>query len=369
MKFSFKVIIFLIALLLIWAILNSYFLLRVLSLPLFYSRTIKIVFSAIVLFFALSYVLGRILTNMEYRGFAVFLEITGALWIGVLFIFVVYIFFADLLSFFGYFKSTSIFLRYLAIAISSILTLFAFHQGLRTPVVKKEIVWVSNQHLSGFRIVQISDLHLGSIRGENFLKKVVKEINRLNPDIVVITGDTIDTDGRKEGHLKNIFKEIKTKKGVYGVLGNHEHYHGGDKNPAFFEESGIVLLRNRKIEIDENLVIAGVDDLSSKNHFAIKEDFLKKALENRKEGYLILLSHSPLEVERASDMGVNLMLSGHCHNGQIWPFNFFSKMFYPYNYGRFKVKDMDLIITLGTGTWGPPMRFPLPGEIVLIDFK
>lgn len=360
---------FLIAVLLIWTIFNGYFLLRVLSLPLFCSKTIKIVFSAIVLFFAVSYFLGRILTYREYGGFAIFLEVLGAVWIGVLFIFVVYIFFADLLSLFGYFKSASIFLRYLAIAVSSILTLFAFYQGLRTPVVKKEVIEVSNQNLSGLKIVQISDLHLGSIKGENFLKKVVKEINKLNPDIVVITGDIIDTDGKKEGYLKNIFKEIKTKKGVYGVLGNHEYYHGGDKNPAFFEESGIVLLRNSKIEIDQNLVIAGVDDLSSKNHFGNREDFLKKALENRKDGYLILLSHSPLEVERAAEMGVNLMLSGHCHNGQIWPFNFFSKMVYPYNYGHFKVKNMDLIVTAGAGTWGPPMRLFHPGEIVEIDFR
>lgn len=360
---------FLLVALLIWSVLNSYFLWRLLTLPIFSSKIIKIAISAAVVFLTLSYFLGRICAHRGFRGFAVFLEVVGAIWMGVLFIFVVYFFFADLFSLFGYFKSASIFFRYLAIALSSILTLFSLYQGLRTPVVKKEIVEVANQKLSGLKIVQISDLHLGSIRGKSFLKQVANEINKLNPDIVVITGDIIDTDGKNDEPLKEIFRQIKSKKGIHAVLGNHEHYHGGDKNPTFFEESQIVLLRNKNIEIEKNLVIAGVDDLSSKNQFEIKDDFLQKALENKKEGFLILLSHSPVGVERAAEMGVNLMLSGHCHNGQIWPFGFFTKMFYPYNYGHFKVKGMDLIITSGTGTWGPPMRLFRPGEIVEIDFK
>ena len=367
MRFFLKVIMFFLVVLSIWVSLNCCFLWRLFSLPLFGAKTTKIVITSFVIFFALSYIVGRIFIHRGFRGFASFLEVVGAVWIGALFILVVYLFFADVISLFGYFKTASIYLRYLSLLISAVLVFLSLYLGLRTPLIRNETIKVSNPQLSGLKIVQISDLHLGEIKGERFLKKVVKQINEQNPDVVVITGDIIDSDGKNEEKIKSIFREIKAKKGVYGVLGNHEYYFGADKNLSFFEESGIKILRNENIEIKEGLLIAGIDDLSFKRESQQKEDFLEKALENRKSGYTVLLSHSPLEVEKAAEMGVNLMLSGHCHNGQIWPFKFLSKIFYPYNYGRFKVKEMDLIVTSGSGTWGPPMRLFKAGEIVVIN--
>ncbi len=369
MKFFPRVIMFFLVALAIWFSLNGYFLWRVLALPLFSSKAVKITMIASVVFLALSYLVGRVFVHRGFGGVAVFLEIVGAVWMGVLFIFVVFLLFADLTSLFGYFKLASIYLRYTALCISVVLIFFSFYQGFRAPVIRNEKIKVSNPQLSGVKIVQISDLHLGSIKGERFLKNVVKKVNEQKPDIVVITGDIIDTDGKKEEGFKKIFREIKAPKGVFAVLGNHEYYHGAEKNPMFFEESGMKLLRNQNVEVMDGLIVSGVEDLSSKKHFGKGEDFLAKALENRKEGFNILLSHSPLEVERASEMGVNLMLSGHTHNGQIWPFNFFSKIFYPYNYGRFKIKNMDLIVTLGTGTWGPPMRLFRTSEIVVMELE
>jgi len=144
---------------------------------------------------------------------------------------------------------------------------------------------------------------------------------------------------------------------------------GEEKSAKFFEDSGIRLLRNQSFEIEKGLVIAGIDDLSSKSHLQIKGDFLAKAFENKPEGYIILMSHSPLDVEEASKLVANLMLSGHTHNGQIWPFNLVSKIFYPRNYGRFEVGQMTLFVTSGTGTWGPPMRLFHPNEIVELTLQ
>lgn len=369
MNFSLKFIMFFLFVLVFWFLLNGYFLWRILTLPLFSSKVTKYIVIAVVLFLALSYILGRIFTHKGIDGFFSFLEVIGAVWMGVLFISTTYILFADILTLFGYFKSTSIYARYFALIVSLFLIIFSFYQGMRTPVIKEVKVLTDNPSLKKLKIVQLSDLHLGKIQGKKFLKKVVEKVDYQNPDIVVITGDIIDSDGKKEGKLKKIFKEIKAKIGVFAVLGNHEYYHGAHKNLKFFEESGITILRNENREILDGLILAGVDDLSFKREFDQKEDFLQKALKERKKGYTILLSHSPLEVEKSAQFGVNLMLAGHCHNGQIWPFKFFSKIFYPYNYGIYKVKDMDLIVTSGTGTWGPPMRLFRPNEIVVIELN
>ncbi len=359
---------FFIVALLIWVSMNAYFAWRIETLPFFKPPMTKHLFTAAVVFLSLSYLFGRMLVHRGYRGFASFLEITGAVWMGVLFIFVTYLLFADILSFFGYFRTLSVNLRSAALAISCLLTIFAFIQGYRTPAVREEKIRVDDTSLAGLRIVQISDLHLGVISEERYLKRVVDKVNEQSPDIVLITGDIIDTDGRDGERFKELFRQIKADKGIYAVLGNHEYYHGAEKNPAFFEESGMALLRNRNVEAAKGLVIAGIDDLSAKKQFQNGGDYIDKALENRPEGFLVLMSHSPLEVEKASRSGVDLMLSGHCHNGQIWPFNFFSRMFYPYNYGRFEVGGMILLVTSGTGTWGPPMRLFRRNEMVKIEF-
>lgn len=360
---------FFIVALLVWVSINAYFAWRIEALPFFKHPMAKHMFTAAVVFLALSYLFGRMFVHRGYRGFASFLEITGAVWMGVLFIFFTYLLLADILSLFGYFKTFSVNLRYAALVISMLLTVFSFVQGYRTPAVREEKISVKDPALAGLRIVQISDLHLGVISGEKYLKRVVDKVNEQRPDIVLITGDIIDTDGRDGKRFKELFRQIKSDKGVYAVLGNHEYYHGAEKNPAFFEESGMVLLRNRNVEAAKGLVIAGIDDLSAKKQFRNGGDYIEKALENRQEGFLVLMSHSPLEVEKASRSGVDLMLSGHCHNGQIWPFNLFSKIFYPYNYGRFQVGEMILLVTRGTGTWGPPMRLFRRNEMVTILFE
>lgn len=360
---------FFIVALLVWVSINAYFAWRIETLPFFKSPMAKHICTAAVVFLSLSYLFGRMLVHRGYCGFASFLEITGAVWMGVLFIFVTYLLFADILSLFGYFKALSVNLRYAAIVVSLLLTAFSFFQGYRTPAVREEKISVNDPALAGLRIVQISDLHLGVISGEKYLKRVVDKVNEQRPDIVLVTGDIIDTDGRDGKRFKELFRQIKADKGVYAVLGNHEYYHGAEKNPAFFEESGLALLRNSNVEPEKGLVIAGIDDLSAKKQFRNGGDYIAKALDKRPEGFLVLMSHSPVEVENASKAGVDLMLSGHCHNGQIWPFSIFSKMVYPFNYGRFQIGGMVLLVTRGTGTWGPPMRLFRRNEMVSIVFE
>jgi len=194
-----------------------------------------------------------------------FLEIVGAIWIGVVFIFIVFILIGDILTLFGYFKEPSMYARYFAVVLSFLLSIFALYQGLRTPIIREEKINVDKKEVEGLKIVQISDLHLGTIIGTNFLKKVVKEVNSLEPDIVLVTGDLIDSSKVGDDGLSEIMKTIKAKYGVYGVLGNHEFYLGEKVSEKFFEQSGITLLRNRNVQVKDDLIIAGIDDLTAKS--------------------------------------------------------------------------------------------------------
>jgi hypothetical protein len=135
---------------------------------------------------------------------------------------------------------------------------------------------------------------------------------------------------------------------------------------SLLEKTNFHILRNSWHEILPGLVLAGVDDLTAIQRAGRNDDFISQSLKDRPQGTIILLSHTPWQAEVAANAGVDLMLSGHTHGGQIWPFDYLVKTRYPFLEGQYKVKNMDLIVTRGAGTWGPRMRLWYPGEILRI---
>ncbi|MHB9030336.1 MAG: metallophosphoesterase, partial [Candidatus Latescibacterota bacterium] len=137
-------------------------------------------------------------------------------------------------------------------------------------------------------------------------------------------------------------------------------------NIRFFGEVGYTVLRDRWAEVIPGLILAGVDDLTARRESGRTDRPVEKALANRPAGATVLLSHTPWQADRAAAAGANLMLSGHTHNGQIWPFNYITKLTYPLTAGRYEVDGMTVIVCRGTGTWGSRMRLWSPGEILRI---
>jgi hypothetical protein len=219
------------------------------------------------------------------------------------------------------------------------------------------------------KLVAISDLHLGTLKGERWLKKLLGRVNGLKPDMVVIVGDLVDGNVRHVETLLPALSQLRSPLGVWAVTGNHEYYAGLEPSVKLMETAGYHLLRDRWVEAAPGLIIAGVDDLTAREQFGQSDDAIEKALTNRPPGVTILLSHSPLESKRASAAGVQLMLSGHTHGGQIWPFNFLVQLKYPLLAGRYEVDGMSLIVGRGTGTWGPPMRLWRPSEILCLTLR
>lgn len=220
-----------------------------------------------------------------------------------------------------------------------------------------------------YSIVQLSDVHIGGLINKKFIRDMVQQVNALKPDLVVITGDLVDLEVNR---AKPILAELKALKSVYGtyyITGNHEYMHGLDKIISAVKDLGITVLENENVYIGENgkgFNLAGVYDYMGyrvKHHLPEIDKALKGVDDSSPT---VLLAHQPVYVEKISG-GVDLMLSGHTHRGQLYPFRPLVKLIQPYIAGLYKHnEDMQVYVNRGTGFWGPPMRLGASSEITYI---
>jgi predicted MPP superfamily phosphohydrolase len=252
-----------------------------------------------------------------------------------------------------------------------LLAMAAMIQGMRPPVVSEHQVAVDGLagDLDGTVILVASDLHLGSQIGPGWLMARVAQIMAEKPDMILLLGDIYEGHERPNQRILSTMKNLSAPLGVWGVLGNHEFYGGQEVIRALNEDSGLIVLHNSWQEISPGLILAGVEGRRHDRRPDQANDLLERTLLDRPDGVTVLMSHKPWLVERAADNGVKLMLSGHTHGGQIWPFGYLVKLFFPRMTGRYQVDGMSLIVGRGTGTWGPRMRLWAPGEILRIELR
>lgn len=320
----------------------------------------------------LSYPLGRVLLHNGLKLPGEALERAGALWMGTLFILCSWLLAADLLTGFGFlFPRAVLTARKAGVLIGLVLSLFATVQALRGPRVVRYETRIAGlaPELDGLRIVQLSDLHLGSLLGRRWLEARVEQVEALRPDLLVVTGDLIDSEVAPVRPLAPLLRRLSAPLGVWGVTGNHEFYAGLPASTALYADAGIRLLRDSWAEIRPGLVVVGVDDLSARRQLGLNGDPVARAFQGAPDGTRIFLSHSPLRAREAALAGAKLMLSGHTHAGQIWPFTYLCAIPYPYQAGLYREGDLQLVVHRGTGTWGPPMRLFLPSEIVEVTLR
>ena len=357
----------------VWTLFHVYAFQRALSIP---AVARAVPFAARGSVFALlwlSYPLGRVLARSAPGALARGVELLGAFWMGVLFLAFASLLVADVVTGFGkLWPRGAIPARSGALAVAAILSVVAIVQAARGPRVVRYEVKVSS--LPGGRtelkIVQLSDLHLGTLLGERWLGKRVAEVNALAPDLVVVTGDLVDGEVGPVGPLVPALRGLRAPLGVWGVTGNHEFYAGLDRCLAVYEAAGIRTLRDGWGEAAPGLVLTGVDDLTARRQLGLDGHTLDRAFSGvPKDAVVVHLSHSPLLVREAASRGARLMLSGHTHGGQLWPFTFLSAIPYPFQAGRYEVDGMTLVVSRGTGTWGPPMRLFFRSEIVEVILR
>jgi predicted MPP superfamily phosphohydrolase len=227
--------------------------------------------------------------------------------------------------------------------------------------------------LDGFRIVQLSDIHLGPLLDRRFAASLAERVNALAPDLVVVTGDLVDGGVRRVGEEVEPLGALRARHGVWFVTGNHDFYSGADDWVARVTALGWRALRNERVAIEAGgagFDLAGVDD----HHGALVEpgggEDLERALAGRDPARpVVLLAHDPATFRRALRRDVDLQLSGHTHGGQIWPFRWAVRLTVPWVEGLHRVGRSALYVSRGTGFWGPPMRLGAPAEITEIALR
>lgn len=218
-----------------------------------------------------------------------------------------------------------------------------------------------------YKIVQLSDVHIGGLIEKDFITSLVNQVNILKPDLVVITGDLVDTDLNYIKDAINELINLKSTYGTYFVVGNHEYFHGVENIITYINSIGIKVLENENVYIGEKnngFYLAGVYDVLGYRYGRFQPD-IKKALKGTQNEPTVLLAHQPKFINEVKN--VDLMLSGHTHGGQIFPFNFLVRLNQPYVKGLHRHNSRTQIyVNKGTGFWGPPMRLGASAEITQI---
>jgi uncharacterized protein len=221
--------------------------------------------------------------------------------------------------------------------------------------------------VSPLRVAQISDVHLGLTVREDRLKRIMELVDRAKPDIFVSTGDLVDGQMDDLTGLLDLLQKTKPRYGSFAITGNHEFYAGIEQALAFTRKAGFQVLRGEMTIAGGVITVVGVDDPASLGFTASSkgENALLKTAQRDK--FVLFLKHRPT-VEKESLGLFDLQLSGHVHNGQIFPFRFLTRLFFPYVAGLFRFPgDSFLYVNRGSGTWGPPIRFLAPPEVTIID--
>ncbi len=245
------------------------------------------------------------------------------------------------------------------IAILIVVAVTTIYAMINAQVIRvKELTIPGNTNLD---IVQISDIHLGSV-SENFLQRVIEKTNALRPDVIVITGDIADSYNEKTEKALQKLKDLKAD--VFFVTGNHEMYAGPEKATKTLTDANVRVLRNQLADYNQ-IQIIGIDESTDLREVGGIVERLK--IDESK--FCVLLSHRPIGPEKLADMRIELGLSGHMHGGQIFPFNYIVGLNHKYLAGLYKYNGSYLYVTTGTGTWGPRMRLGSRSEIVLIKIK
>lgn len=231
---------------------------------------------------------------------------------------------------------------------------------ITSPKIKKET-----------RVVMLSDLHIDTDVSTDYVKNLVKRVNALTPDAVVLVGDVIDNLPKAIYKQMEELKGLKAKDGVYVVLGNHEFYVGAKEWAMQFSGMGFNFLNNYGVKLyDSGVYLAGIPDINAAQAAGMKININNALYNSSSDDYVVLLSHTPKKTEEMENKNIDLMLSGHTHGGQIFPFHYFTKQFNDgmlagfYNRG-----GMDIYVSRGTRYWGPPLRIFAPSEITVFNLS
>jgi uncharacterized protein len=342
------------------------------------NTVIQVTYTAVFLILSLSFFVAVLFENKLPVTIGAIFENIGGYWLIVFLYFLVAVIFADLLRLTDHFihifpkgiktNYSQVKLIYFSsvILILMVFSIIGYIRFNNPQTVKLDLNIAKNgERKDDLTLVAVSDIHLGNLIRKNRLEKYVSLINKQNPDIILIAGDLFDRNLRsvKAQNMDAVLKQLHARYGVYAVLGNHDYFSNVDSSIELIARSGIKLLRDSAITIDNKFVLVGRDDFSNRN---------RKPIINIISGIdrslpVILLDHQPVNLNEAVENNIDLQISGHTHNGQIYPFNFLVAKFHDLTYGFRKTGNTNFYVSSGLGLWGAPIRLGSQSELVKIN--
>jgi predicted MPP superfamily phosphohydrolase len=338
---------------------------------------VQLVFTVIFLICVVSFPLAMILGNKLPFSLTAVLENIGAWWVILVMYFIFAVLFADILRLVNHWTPIwpewvrshyDLFKLYAFMALLGFMTILSVAGYLRfnRPVIRDlEIAVPRGSGPAGeLTLVAASDVHLGNIIRKARIRKYVNLINDQKPDVVLFVGDLIDHSIRpvEVRKMHEELLDLKAPLGVYGIFGNHEYYGNVPHAVDFYQKAGITLLRDTSVNVAGRFMLIGRDDISQHRRRTLSE--LVAGMDQNLPK--ILLDHNPARVGDAGKNGVDLQLSGHTHDGQIWPINLIVRRMYPLAFGYQKSGNTHYYVSSGLGLWGAPLRIGTRSEIVKI---
>ncbi|HOL44853.1 MAG TPA: metallophosphoesterase [Candidatus Saccharicenans sp.] len=377
-------IVFLVVSLLLYGFLNGYIIKR--GLQAFSSRSVgRLLFVAVFSFLILSFPLSRIINGQFSHRLSQILAVPGIYYLAFMFYLFLLLFLKDLIRWscllFQQPVKTSSWLSvsntasFTVILSVSLIIIFSGHLNAIRPVVKTLHLQVDKtaDSRTGLRAVMLSDIHLGMYNRSNRLEALVRKINELNPEIVFFAGDIVDEaiGAEEEEKMVRLMKDIRAPLGLFACPGNHEYYGGLEKNISYLERAGVQELLDKALKIDGSFYVIGRKDRAALRFGDRRASLPAIMAADQVEPSLplIVLDHQPIGLEEAERTGLDLLLCGHTHAGQLFPLNIINKLIYEKNWGYLKKGQTHIYVTSGAGTWGPAVRTGSRSEIVLLELS
>ena len=255
---------------------------------------------------------------------------------------------------------------------------YGHEMAMEPSVVNYQVKIDKSAKVNKLRIVQLSDIHINDMTSSDRIQHMVDKVNQLNADFIVITGDTLDRRLQPftEKGFDKQFQQFKSNYGTYIIFGNHEYLNIKEENNHeqdiinAFKHANMKVLKDDVVHLDNvGITFIGRDDFSSSRYDIKRASLPDLMVFSNTNKPIILLDHQPHDLDEPANLGVDLMISGHTHAGQVFPINLIEKLIYKNNYGIYKntKQHFTSIVSSGFGFWGPPIRLMTRSEIVVID--
>jgi uncharacterized protein len=363
----------------IYTLINYYVFLRGWqALPSIY--WIKTIYGAAAVFLFLSFIVGMFLEAFMPVKLAGIFQNIGSSWLFALFYLLMFVLFIDLARLGNHWWNIfpSIITKNYQLAklitfassITLIIIIFIIgNYNFHHPKVVSLHLKV-DKTVSGYKrlkIVAASDLHFGFIIGKKEAQRYVNEINAQKPDLILLPGDIVDRDLRPviAQNIDEELRQLSAPLGVYAIWGNHEHFGNLKQNRDFLLKSNITILQDSVVCVNDLLYLVGRDDLTNRKRLSLNT--LMRGIDHKKP--IINIDHQPQHLEIAAQNGVDLQISGHTHDGQIWPFNYLVNALYEIGHGYLLKDKTHIYVSSGLGIWGPLLRVGTQSEIVCITLE